>query len=301
MTLHRYLVEEIALDHAEGMLSRREALRRLGLMGVGAVAASSFLAACSTNDDEAAPPSTSSPGSSAPPAAPPGLAAAVPSEAITFPGPSAPLQGAWAAASQVRAAMLVVHENRGLTDHIRSVAGRLGGAGYSALAVDLLSREGGTASLNDPGMATAALGNAPPERLVADLRAGVDELGRRAPGAKLGVVGFCFGGAMTWRLLAAGESRLAAAAPFYGPVPENTDFSRARAAVLAVYAERDDRVNATREAAAAALRQAALTHEVRTFAGVDHAFFNDTGPRYDATAAAEAYKALLDWLGRHLS
>ena len=119
--------------------------------------------------------------------------------------------------------------------------------------------------------------------------------------AKLGVVGFCFGGAMTWRLLAAGEARLAVAVPFYGSIPDNPDFSKAKAAVLAVYAERDQRVNATRDAAAAALGQAGLTHEVRTFAGVDHAFFNDTGPRYDAMVAAEAYKALLDWLGRHLS
>ena len=180
------------------------------------------------------------------------------------------------------------------------MVGRLAGEGYSALGLDLLSREGGTASL-DPGAATAALGTAPSERLVADLRAGVDELARRAQGAKIGVVGFCFGGAMTWSLLAAGESRLAAAVPLYGPIPENRDFSRARAAVLAVYAERDSRVNATRDAATAALRQAGLTHEVRTFAGVDHAFFNDTGPRYDATAAGEAYRALLDWLGRHLS
>ena len=106
---------------------------------------------------------------------------------------------------------------------------------------------------------------------------------------------------MTWQLLAAGESRLTAAAPFYGPVPDNPDFSKARAAVLAVYAERDERVNSTRDAAAAALRRAGLTHEVRTFAGVDHAFFNDTGPRFNAAAAAEAYRALLDWLGRHLS
>ena len=106
---------------------------------------------------------------------------------------------------------------------------------------------------------------------------------------------------MTWSLLAAGESRLAAAVPFYGPIPENPDFSRARAAVLAVYAERDSRVNATRDAATAALRQAGLTHEVRTFAGVDHAFFNDTGPRYNEQAAKDAYATLLSWFGRHLA
>ena len=61
------------------------------------------------------------------------------------------------------------------------------------------------------------------------------------------------------------------------------------------------RLLATRDAAVAGLQKAGLTHEVRTFPGVDHAFFNDTGPRYDAAAATQAYQAVLDWLGRHLS
>jgi carboxymethylenebutenolidase len=178
---------------------------------------------------------------------------------------------------------------------------RLAADGYSALAVDLLSREGGTGSFTDEAKATAALGAAPRERLVADLRAGVDELQRREPGAKPGVMGFCFGGGMTWSLLAAGEARLAAAVPFYGPLPEGADFSKAKAAVLAVYAENDTRVNASREAAEAALKKAGLVHEVRTFPGVDHAFFNDTGARYNAAAAAQAYQAVKDWFGRHLT
>ena len=98
-------------------------------------------------------------------------------EAITFAGPQGrTLQGAWAAAAQPRGGVLVIHENRGLTDHIRSVAGRFAGSGYSALAIDLLSEEGGTASFSDSAQATAALSSAPQERLVADMKAGVDEL-----------------------------------------------------------------------------------------------------------------------------
>ncbi len=114
-------------------------------------------------------------------------------------------------------------------------------------------------------------------------------------------MGFCFGGAMTWNLLQVGEARLAAAVPFYGPAPDAPDFSRARAAVLAIYAELDSRVNASRERAEAALRAAGLTHEIRTFAGADHAFFNDTGPRYNEAAAKEASTELLAWLERHLA
>jgi len=70
--------------------------------------------------------------------------------------------------------------------------------------------------------------------------------------------------------------------------------------VLGVYAELDARVNATRDAAKAGLERAGLTHEIRTFPGVNHAFFNDTGPRYDATQADAAYAAVLDWFALHL-
>ncbi len=75
-----------------------------------------------------------------------------------------------------RGSVLVIHENRGLTDHIRSIPPRLAADGYNALAIDLLSEEGGTASMASEGDATAALGNAPAERMIADLRAGLDEL-----------------------------------------------------------------------------------------------------------------------------
>jgi carboxymethylenebutenolidase len=292
VAFQRYLAEEVAIDHADGAFSRREALRRLALLGVGVPAASALLAACGGGDGGPASATTGA-------ATPPGPAVAT--RAITFPGPEGrTLQGAWAAAAEPRGAVLVVHENRGLNDHIRSVAGRLAASGYSALAIDLLSAEGGTAALGDEAAAMAALSSAPQERLVADLRAGLDELGRRASGRKLGAIGFCFGGGMVWALLASGEPRLAAAAPFYGPLPEGADFSGSRAAVLAIYAEQDQRVNASREAAAAALERAGLTHEIVTYPGANHAFFNDTGPRYHPDAAAQAYAKVLDWFGRHL-
>jgi len=64
-------------------------------------------------------------------------------------------RGAWAPAVGKRTgAVLVIHENRGLTDHIRNIAGRFAASGYSALALDLLSEEGGTAAF--PGEARSA-------------------------------------------------------------------------------------------------------------------------------------------------
>jgi carboxymethylenebutenolidase len=300
MALRSYLVGEVAEDFADGLLTRREALRRLGLLGLSAGAAASVLAACGTGGGSGATASaTSAPAGSAPAATTSGTAATAPP--VRFAGPAGELQGAWAAAAQPKGAVLVVHENRGLTPHFFDVVGRFARDGYSALCVDLLSEEGGTASLSDPAAAPTALANAPVQRLLGDLKAGISELQRRVSGAKVGTVGFCFGGGMVWNLLQDGESRLAAAIPCYGPAPENPDFGRAKAAVYAVYAELDSRVNASRERAEAALKAAGLPYEIRTFAGADHAFFNDTAQRYNAQAAREAYQAMLTWFGRYLA
>ena len=153
--------------------------------------------------------------------------------------------------------MLVIHENRGLNEHIRTVAGRFAASGYSALALDLLSEEGGTGAFPGEAEVAAALARIPPERFVADMKAALTELKRRVRGKKLAAIGFCFGGNMVWRLLASNEPRLAAAAPFYGPFPEGGSLEGSRAAVLGVYGGLDARVNATRPAAKAALEAAA--------------------------------------------
>jgi carboxymethylenebutenolidase len=299
--IQRYLAEEVAVDYADGLIPRREALRRLGLLGVGAAAAVAMLAACETDAGQP-PPAGGGVGTRTPAGSPPAGGTARPTEAISFAGPEGrTLSGAWSATERPRGTVLVIHENRGLTDHIRSVAGRLAASGFSALAIDLLSEEGGTASFSDPAQATAALNAAPPGRFIADLKAGVDELLRRVPERKPGAVGFCFGGGMVWSLLATGEPRLAAAVPFYGPAPENADFTGSpNAAVLGIYAEQDSRVNASRDGARDALVKAGLTHEIVTFPGVNHAFFNDTGARYDAGTAATAYERLVDWFSRYL-
>ncbi len=209
--------------------------------------------------------------------------------------------GSWAPAENPRGAVLVIHENKGLNDWVRSVAGRLAGIGYSALAVDLLSEEGGTAQFSDPAAATAALAAADPQRFIADMNSGLDELQTRVPGQKLAAVGFCFGGGLVWRLLAAGESRLAAAVPFYGPIPDDPDFAGSKdTAVLGFYGSLDQRVTSTEPAAQAALDSAGVVNELVIEDGADHAFFNDSGKRYDPVAAADAWQRLQNWFARYL-
>jgi carboxymethylenebutenolidase len=308
MALRDYLRTEIALDHVEGHLTRREALNRLGLLGLSTAAASSLLAACAaeTAPSVAAPPTPESAAAAATPApsaaAAPGYdvaAALARTGPVTFPGAAGELSGGFAAPDGTpRGAVLVVHENRGLTDHIRAVAGRLAGDGYAALAPDLLSRDGGTAAVPD---ATAALGGLGEADLISDLQSGLTELGRRSPGVPQAAMGFCFGGGMVWRLLNGAPTELAAAVPFYGPAPAEPTFANTRAAVLGVFAELDNRVNAGRDALDAALTARGLTHEMVTVPGVDHAFFNDTGPRFNAAAAATTYQRVLDWFGQYLT
>jgi carboxymethylenebutenolidase len=303
--LQRYLAEEVAEDHADGIITRREAMRRLGLLGLGAAAASGLLAACGSSADadstSAAAATTSAASGRAAQAGSAGVEswAPVAAQPITFKGPRGTLQGAYAAARRPTGSVLVIHENRGLTDHIRQVAGRFAADGFSALALDLLSEEGGTAKVGDEAQVAAALSQIDPARFDADMKAAVSELRRRVRGKKVAATGFCFGGGMVWRLLAAGESRVAAAAPVYGPFPDGGDLGRAKAAVLAIYGGLDARVGATRPAAQAAMRKARLRNHVMVFGGADHAFFNDTGPRFNAPAAAEAYRRVIDWFGRN--
>ncbi len=300
MALREYLLGEVAEDFVDGLLPRREALRRLGLLGLSVSSATALLAACGDGGAE----DTGAGAAGSPTATTSGtgqIESTTPGKSVRFAGPAGELQGAWAGADDPKGAVLVIHENRGLTPHFFDLVARFANESYSALCVDLLSAEGGTASLDDPAAAPTTLGNAPLERLLGDLRAGIDELERRVSAAKIGAVGFCFGGGMTWNLLQAGEQRLAAAVPFYGPAPDDPDFSRARAAVYAIYAELDARVNASRDRAEAALKAAGLTYEIRTFSGADHAFFNDTGARYNEQAAQDAWQAVLNWFGQHLS
>jgi dienelactone hydrolase len=127
------------------------------------------------------------------------------------------------------------------------VAGRFAGIGYSALAIDLLSAQGGTGKFADPAKATAELGKVPPDVFVANLKSGIGELQRRVPDKKIAVIGFCMGGGLTWQLLASGAPQLAAAFPFYGPVPDNPDFSGSKD--VAVYLLRWTSTNGQRHRA----------------------------------------------------
>jgi carboxymethylenebutenolidase len=227
---------------------------------------------------------------------------AVQTSEVTFPSQGDEIMGYLArpAADGVFAAILVCHENRGLTPHIRDVARRFAKEGYVALAIDLLSREGGTEA-NDRDEIPGLLSNADPTRHVGDFVAGYEYLQTLdyVDAERVGMTGYCFGGGITWRVATA-LPELDAAVPFYGPAPELDQVPNIQAAVLGVYAEQDERINAGIEPLEQALQEAGITHQLNIYPGVNHAFHNDTGERYVEEQATQAWQDTLAWFEEHL-
>lgn len=197
-------------------------------------------------------------------------------------------------------AILVCHENRGLTDHIRDVARRFAKEGYVALALDLLSREGGTENL-DPDQVPGLLGDAGPARHEADFIAAFDYLQNQdfVDGKRIGMTGYCFGGGVTWQVATA-LPKLKAAVPFYGRGPDLDRVSNIQAALLGVYAELDERINSGNEALEQALNESDITYQINVYPGVNHAFHNDTGQRYVEEQATQAWQDTLAWFETYL-
>ncbi|MHB1161935.1 MAG: dienelactone hydrolase family protein [Chloroflexota bacterium] len=213
---------------------------------------------------------------------------------VTFPGQGATLMGYLA---QPRSggpfpAVLVCHENRGLVEHIRDVTRRLAKAGYAALALDLLSREGGTAKV-DPSQVPGKL-TANPAQNVADFQSAFGYLQglSSVQKANVGMVGFCFRGGVTW-MAATAIPDLKAAVPYYGPNPPLEDVPKIRAAVLAIYGETDQRITSGVPAIEEAMKQNGKTFEKVVYPGAAHAFHNDTGANWNEQAAYDAWERTL--------
>ena len=297
-----YLIEEFLEDYEEGSLQRREAIKLIAGVVGGVAIADSLLAACTPAPSNGSPIVPSATLGTSEPSAAEGDVAVL-GEEITFPGRDATLMAYHARPAEEGAfpAALVCHENRGLTEHIKDVTRRLASAGYAALAVDLLTREGGTAAL-DSSEIPGILGNTSPEQFVQDFVDGWEWLKSQEYVNPSGVVmtGFCFGGGVTWRV-AIGLPELRAAVPFYGPHPVPEELESVQAAVLAIYADSDQRINQSIPQIEAAMEQYGKVYEKVIYPDTSHAFNNDTGPRYAAEAAKDAWSRTLAWFDRHLN
>ena len=320
----RYLADEFAEDYEEGRLSRREALKLIASVTGSLIAANSILAACTPPPEvtetiaipPTEPPVTQPPASDTPTAesaatqapAPAAYGTVMPddpavsAEEVQIPAADTTILGYLTRPSNetVSPVILVCHENRGLTAHIQDVTRRFAKAGYVGLAVDLLSRQGGSAAVgqdNVPG----ALGNIPPDQFVEDFKSGWRYLQGQpfADATRVGMTGFCFGGGVTWRV-ATQMPELLAAVPFYGPHPPVEDVPNIRAAVLAIYGELDSRINSGIPTIEQAMMENNKIYEKVIYQGADHAFHNDTGSRYNAEAARDAWEKTLAWFEQYV-
>jgi carboxymethylenebutenolidase len=200
----------------------------------------------------------------------------------------------------LKATVLVIHENRGLNDHIRDVARRLGVAGYRAVAVDFLSPSGGTPANEDA--AREAIGKLDLNKSVSDAVGMLDELGKTSRGGKVGAVGFCWGGGFVNRLAVAAGDKLSAGVSFYGPAPAPSEATKVQAPLAIHLAGLDDRVNGTGFPWVTALREAGKTVKFYLYEGANHAFHNDTSAeRYDKAAAGLAWKRTLAFFRKYLA
>jgi carboxymethylenebutenolidase len=194
--------------------------------------------------------------------------------------------------------VLVVHENRGLNPHIEDITRRLALEGFIAFAPDALFPLGGYPG--DEDKARAEFAKLDQAKTREDFLAAAGVLADIEGGnGRMGVVGFCYGGGMA-NFLATRLPHLAAAAPFYGSAAPLEDVPKIKAEMLVVLAANDERINAAWPAYEAALKSAGVKYALYQPAGTQHGFNNDTTPRYDETAAREAWRRTIALFDRTL-
>jgi carboxymethylenebutenolidase len=174
-------------------------------------------------------------------------------------------------------AVVVIHENRGLTDWVRSVADRIAEAGYIAIAPDLLSGAGPgggkTGDFPDSDAAKEALYKLDQGQITSDLNAVADYVsGLPAANGKLAVAGFCWGGRQSFHF-ATSRTDLVASFVFYGTGPDTMEaVNGVTAPVYGFYGGDDARVNKTVPPTAQLMKKAGKSFEPVTYEGAGHAF-----------------------------
>jgi carboxymethylenebutenolidase len=320
----RYFIEEHVEDYMDGLISRRELLRRVTMISGSAALAASIVAACG------APSPSTTGGAATQTAAATAAATAFVPQAYATPPPSpvpsgvtvqetdpritvskpevkgsdgAPLMAYMAKPNTTARVpgVVVIHENRGQTEHIRDVVRRVATAGFIGINIDLAARDGGADKLTDSAAYNTALAKRDTAAKLSDHNAAITFLKAQSNGL-IGVTGFCFGGGETWNILTALTPEVKAAAPFYGPQPTNyAELAKTKTAISAVYAELDTRITSSTQQMEQEIKKSGSPYAITIYPGVNHAFHNDTNPdRYNAAAAQKAWVATVEWFRKYL-
>ena len=272
-------------EYTHKPLSRNEFLRRLAMLAGGTAAAMTLLPLLEVNYAHATVTSQDD----------------LFTERITYPGINGDMQAYVARPKEEKpyAAVVVIHENRGLNAHIEDVTRRAAKAGYLAIAPNALSSLGGTPENADE--ARTKFQQLKPEDNLQNFIKVFDYLATRKDcNGKFGCVGFCWGGAMS-NNLAVNVPTLKAAVPFYGRQPAAEDVAKIKAAIQLHYGALDEGVNKGIPAYEEALKSNKINYELHIYEGGQHAFHNDTAPtRYNEAAAKLAWQRAMDFFGKHL-
>jgi len=272
-------------EYTHKPLSRNEFLRRLAMLTGGTAAALAILPLLEVNYANAAVTDKDD----------------LFIERVSYPGINGDMQAYVARPKKNKkyAAVVVIHENRGLNAHIEDVTRRAAKAGYLAIAPNALSSLGGTPENEDE--ARTKFQQLKAEDNLQNFIKVFDYLSARKDcNGKFGCVGFCWGGAMS-NSLAVNVPSLKVAVPFYGRQAAAVDVPKIKAAMQFHYGGLDERINAGIPAYEEALKKNNITFESYIYEGAQHAFHNDTAPtRYNETAAKLAWQRTIDFFGKYL-
>jgi carboxymethylenebutenolidase len=213
---------------------------------------------------------------------------------------------------KARGAVIVIQEAFGVNDHIRDVARRAASAGYHAVAPALFHRAGGgTADYGDFAKVMPLYEGVTDDAVLMDVDATRDHLhGVGFEDPSIGIVGFCFGGRVTF--LVAARRALGAGVGFYGGGIASKsglgfdaligEASTLRTPWLGLFGDDDASIPVeTVEELRGALRAASVETDVVRYAGAGHGFHCDARPDFNPDAAADAWKRTLAWFDTHLA
>jgi len=280
-------IRDLHEGYTHGSVDRREFIKHLTVLAGGTAAAGAILPILENNYAWAEGVSKADSGLN--------------TEYISYPGAKGDVKGYFARpkGNAKLPCVVVIHQNTGLNAHMEDVTRRIAAEGFQALAPDALSPLGGTPS--DSNQAIKMLGTLDIPSTIKNFVAAVQYLKTHSTSTgKVGVVGFCWGGAMA-NQVAVNSPDLIAAVPYYGPQPPAAEVPKIKASLLLHYASLDEGVNKGIPAYEEALKKAGVDYKLYMYEGAKHAFNDDTrADRYHKEAAALAWKRTIEFLNKML-
>ena len=199
--------------------------------------------------------------------------------------------------------VIVIHENRGLVNHIKDVARRFAKEGFAAIAVDCMSRIGGSEQYNGSDAATEAIKKVNPGTVAEDLTAALNYMKKQNyVNGKVGVVGFCWGGGNSLNFATKCKD-LNGAVVYYGRNPDPLDsVANISVPVMGNYAGDDPNIMPGVEPLKGALTKAGKNFDIKVYPGAKHAFNNNTNAdRYNPEAAKDAWARTVSFFKKNLA